>query len=99
MSSLDERTKIPIGWAGAIVIALLGVVSSAAVAQYRINDHDYQLKELKADLKEKAKADAERDLDLREMSGKLDGLNDKMDDVKRSVEKLDRSFNRENTRR
>lgn len=99
MSILDEKTKIPIGWAGAIVIALLSAVGSGAVAQYRINDHDYQLKELKSDLKEKAKADAERDLDLEKMSGKLDGMDEKLDDVKDSIEKLDRRLNRENNHR
>lgn len=103
MSSLDERTKIPLGWAIGIVMTILTTVGQAAVSHYKISLHDDEIKEIKSDMKEKAKADAERDLSLKEISGKLDSLDEKLDDkmseVKESVDKLDRRLSRENNRR
>lgn len=103
MSSLDERTKIPLGWAIGIVMTILTTAGQAAVSYYKISLHDDEIKEIKSDMKEKAKADAERDLSLKEISGKLDSLDEKLDDkmseVKESVDKLDRRLSRESVRR
>lgn len=99
MSEINDRTKIPLAWAATIGLSLLTGVASAAVSQYKISVHDEEIKELKADLKEKAKADASRDLDLEKMNGKLDSMDEKLDDVRSSIDNIDSRLNRENSRR
>lgn len=95
MSEINEKTKIPLAWAVTIGATVITTVASVAVSQYKISVHEEAIKELKSDLKEKAKADASRDLDLREMNGKLDNVVDKIVEVKDSVNKLERSISRE----
>lgn len=99
MAEINDKTKIPLGWALAIGASLLTGVASAAVSQYKISVHDEEIKELKQDLKDKAKDDINRDLDLREMNGKLDNVVDKIGEVKEAVNKLERSVSRERDRK
>jgi peptidoglycan hydrolase CwlO-like protein len=98
MSDINDKTKIPLAWAVAIGMSLVTGVASAAVSQYKISVHDEEIKELKADLKEKAKDDVNRDLSLKEMNGKMDSVADKIDDLKDSVDKLDRRLRDSNHR-
>lgn len=88
MSSFDDKTKIPLAWAAAIIISLAGAIGNGAVAHYRLESLEKQWEEYKGDRKEHEAGDKDKDLRLQRVE---DRLTNNSETVSRIETKLDAS--------
>lgn len=82
MSELNDRTKIPLAWAMAIVVSLASVVATAAVDQYRVGDLEKKVDASQVDMKQHDKEDQERDIVQAKMIEKLSSMDETLKDIK-----------------
>lgn len=91
MATINEKTKIPLGWAIAIVATLVGLASNFGVAHWRLNSAEATENKLQART-EKVEADI---VDQKIQSGKvgvaLENISKKLDELDK---KLDRAMER-----
>ncbi len=79
---MDERTKMPLSWAAAIILALAGSIGNAAVGQYRVGRLEDDLAGYKLELAQKSLTQQAQEL-------KLQRLADSMDTVKESTKRIE----------
>ena len=85
---INSKTSIPLAWAAAILMSIAGVISSGAVAHYRLGSLEKSWEEYRADRKDHEESDKIQELRLQRLEDHvinvdkmLTNIDDKLEQV------------------
>lgn len=87
MSDINQKTRIPLGWAVTIIVTVISVAFNAGIAHFRLQNLQKQWQEYKV-----SRVDSQRG--FREQQLKLQRLDLTLDNISKRLESIDRKLDR-----
>jgi peptidoglycan hydrolase CwlO-like protein len=88
MSDINEKTKLPLGWAVTIMATVMSVAFTAGTAHLRLQNIEEQVKRYQEAQASHDHLDAEHELKLQRLDINLTNINDKLENISKKIDEL-----------
>jgi len=89
MNELNDKTKLPLGWALTILGTLSSVIGTGAVAHYRLNMLEREWETYKLNLDSKSDTDRLQELKIQKLEITLQGIDSALNRIDARLERME----------
>lgn len=90
MNSFTEKTTIPIGWAAAILSAIVGVVFNIGVTHAQINGLESRISKVESDQAARDRVSQQQQLKLQRLDITLTAIDKRLQSIDKKLDRMER---------
>lgn len=94
MSTIDEKTKLPLSLVIALVTAFVSIAGTAAVSHYRLSQLEKEWDQFKIEQTESTKVSQQQELKLQRLDLTLDNIKENLESINRKLDRMEKKDGR-----